>query len=311
MHRRQPPPLPSPRGGGVICSGLTVELGRGMDPRIKSGAGPVSRSLRSLGRGHDLLFVFLYNDVSPDDRGYQPRVIRGPCCTMPRNFVAVNKTFIWQSGTAETELQTQPWLIDAAWAPGLDPGSRRSCDLLVRNDGEYYCASSFLPRHPGQAPGGRATRGLAGAAECINVKVKLAAATESRVARFRIAQVSRPACPERRGVFFLRFYNPRHPGRAERYPGPAPAKAGVHAVREADVSLSLTGPPHATGNIPQASFNTTCYVLRTEYRGPCCRQSLRFVAIDRPTTSYKLRATGHVVTTHHVPLYSLNASTAP
>jgi len=53
-----------------------------MAPRIKSGAGPVSRSLRSLGRGHDLLFVFLYNDVSPDDRGYQPREIREPALNL-------------------------------------------------------------------------------------------------------------------------------------------------------------------------------------------------------------------------------------
>jgi len=34
---------------------LTVASWRGMGPRIKSGAGPVSRSLRSLGRGHELL----------------------------------------------------------------------------------------------------------------------------------------------------------------------------------------------------------------------------------------------------------------
>ena len=50
-------PGPPPGEGAVSCSDLTVDYKRGRGPRIKFGAGPVSRSLRSLGRGYGTLDV--------------------------------------------------------------------------------------------------------------------------------------------------------------------------------------------------------------------------------------------------------------
>ena len=140
--------------------------------------------------------------------------------------------------------------------PGLDPGSRRSRDLLVRNDGACFLRSlhSSSPRTSGarsgvspqpltkafgdlcahgeapepalnsiqepalnsiQEPALNSIQGLAGASECINVKIEVAAAAESRAARFRISGTCGSLV--RNDEMFLFLF--RHPGRAERDPG--------------------------------------------------------------------------------------------
>ena len=118
---------------------------------------------------------------------------------------------------------------------GRDSGSRRCC---LRNvPGCLLHVRKFrgptLFRHPEQAslsfvtPDERSEiRGLVSAAKCINVKVKLAAAIESRVAGFRIARACGPLVRNDE-TFFL-----RHPGQARSLSSPrtSEARSGVSWV---------------------------------------------------------------------------------
>jgi len=52
---------------------------------------PGSRGLRPLGRGHELLFVFLPPKTYPRTRRHFAAEIRGPCCTESRDYVAADK----------------------------------------------------------------------------------------------------------------------------------------------------------------------------------------------------------------------------
>ena len=67
--RLKPPPRSSPGEGNFFSRrpnrGVLARHGL----RIRSGAGPASRALRALGRGHESLFFSPNNNVSPDDRG--------------------------------------------------------------------------------------------------------------------------------------------------------------------------------------------------------------------------------------------------
>ena len=79
----------------------TVDSGRGMlgDRSRRRNRGAMTRHGPRLAvatlpwPGTRSTFLLLNNNVSPDDRGYKPREIRGPCCAISRDLGVANQAF--------------------------------------------------------------------------------------------------------------------------------------------------------------------------------------------------------------------------
>ncbi len=88
LQRRQAPPGPAPREGGLFSRRPTVKQRRGMDPGLQLRGGRLAW-LGAARPGHERFFDFCLT-AHPRPRRHHAAGVRGPCCARRRDFATVD-----------------------------------------------------------------------------------------------------------------------------------------------------------------------------------------------------------------------------